>query len=355
MKKEEEDLILIIVIGIIGALIFGPFVLIDSIYYSVVGESAGFYFWADIKADDPNWTYNIALTYGYGILITTIDIILIIAFLSSKRIRGYFFRYMFIAHRYRKKVKELDAEFYNNYNTPIPLHKTLKEKKVLRKQVKKSFPKKSVTNEEKASLISGDYIICHHCNWENTYDREFCDMCETKLKLDNVIYDFEKRIQIKQDSVSYIREGTRNSNGRKIYTCPVCEWSYIDYTIDFCNQCGEDLHKYDIAKSEYRLKKKQDRYETSLINDVSKILSKKALLSKKKKEKRKEYLQRALSSQKNDKLKGFTRHISNKVRTEVWNRDNGLCVICGSQKNLEFDHIIPFSKGGRSVADNIQF
>jgi hypothetical protein len=50
-----------------------------------------------------------------------------------------------------------------------------------------------------------------------------------------------------------------------------------------------------------------------------------------------------------------TRFIPSAVKLEVWKRDNGRCVICGDTKNLHFDHIIPFSKGGTSLkSENIQ-
>ena len=50
-----------------------------------------------------------------------------------------------------------------------------------------------------------------------------------------------------------------------------------------------------------------------------------------------------------------TRIIPSKVKQEVWKRDNGKCVICGSSLNLHFDHELPFSKGGTSLtAKNIR-
>ena len=49
-----------------------------------------------------------------------------------------------------------------------------------------------------------------------------------------------------------------------------------------------------------------------------------------------------------------TRRIPQQVMNNVWNRDNGKCVSCGSKEKLEFDHIIPFSKGGSNTYRNIQ-
>jgi hypothetical protein len=48
------------------------------------------------------------------------------------------------------------------------------------------------------------------------------------------------------------------------------------------------------------------------------------------------------------------RGIPAEVRREVWRLDNGQCARCGSRERLEFDHIVPFSKGGSSTARNIE-
>ena len=52
---------------------------------------------------------------------------------------------------------------------------------------------------------------------------------------------------------------------------------------------------------------------------------------------------------------GFSsRYIKNETKTEVLVRDNHKCQSCGSDKKLEFDHIVPVSKGGSSEANNLQ-
>lgn len=49
------------------------------------------------------------------------------------------------------------------------------------------------------------------------------------------------------------------------------------------------------------------------------------------------------------------RMIPTSVKLEVWKRDKGQCVSCGSMDNLHFDHILPYSKGGTSLKpENIQ-
>ena len=46
--------------------------------------------------------------------------------------------------------------------------------------------------------------------------------------------------------------------------------------------------------------------------------------------------------------------IADDVRMFVWRRDQGRCVNCGCKRDLEFDHIVPVSKGGSGTVRNIQ-
>lgn len=46
--------------------------------------------------------------------------------------------------------------------------------------------------------------------------------------------------------------------------------------------------------------------------------------------------------------------ISDDVKALVWQRDQGRCTNCGSNENLEFDHIIPLAMNGSNTARNLQ-
>ena len=46
--------------------------------------------------------------------------------------------------------------------------------------------------------------------------------------------------------------------------------------------------------------------------------------------------------------------IPESVRIQVWRRDGGKCARCGSREKLEYDHIVPISRGGSNTARNIE-
>ncbi len=65
-------------------------------------------------------------------------------------------------------------------------------------------------------------------------------------------------------------------------------------------------------------------------------------------------IDRAKSITKEPQIVNNRSTIPDDIKIFVWRRDEGKCVKCGSQVNLEFDHIIPVSKGGSNTSRNIQ-
>ena len=73
------------------------------------------------------------------------------------------------------------------------------------------------------------------------------------------------------------------------------------------------------------------------------------------KERRKfERLKNKFSGKKSDEVKYERTRIPEEVRIAVWRRDQGRCARCGSRENLEYDHIVPVSKGGGNTERNIE-
>ena len=65
-------------------------------------------------------------------------------------------------------------------------------------------------------------------------------------------------------------------------------------------------------------------------------------------------IERAKAELRGDLDRPIRQPVPESVRHEVWRRDGGTCVDCGSRDRLEFDHIIPVSQGGSNTARNIE-
>jgi hypothetical protein len=65
-------------------------------------------------------------------------------------------------------------------------------------------------------------------------------------------------------------------------------------------------------------------------------------------------LKNRFSEKKSDGVKYERTCIPEAVRIAVWRRDQGRCARCGSRENLEYDHIVPVSKGGGNTERNIE-
>lgn len=67
-----------------------------------------------------------------------------------------------------------------------------------------------------------------------------------------------------------------------------------------------------------------------------------------------EKLKNKFSGKESDEIKYERTRIPEEVRIAVWRRDQGRCARCGNRENLEYDHIVPVSKGGGNTVRNIE-
>jgi len=98
--------------------------------------------------------------------------------------------------------------------------------------------------------------------------------------------------------------------------------------------------------TEFDEKKKKEQLKEQMKEEERAKLKEKRL----RQEIRKELIREEFSDLKIDNRSS----IPEEIRHEIWRRDQGQCVKCGSKENLEFDHIIPISKGGSNTVRNIE-
>ena len=99
------------------------------------------------------------------------------------------------------------------------------------------------------------------------------------------------------------------------------------------------------------LQKEIDRQEKEIIKAKLLGSERKRRLSR---EAREELMEKGLLFNKYSSKQKSRETIPQEIMDQVWNRDGGKCVGCGSQESLEFDHIIPHSKGGAATYRNLQ-
>lgn len=137
------------------------------------------------------------------------------------------------------------------------------------------------------------------------------------------------------------------------------------------------IRRYENEKHQYFIENIMGEYENSISEKIKQI-DKEELESENeeiKKTLREEIIQKDREKQEKEKIKILREQVKKELIEEgeilnnsevkrepipqeildkVWNRDGGKCVKCGSQEKIEFDHIIPFSRGGSNTYRNIQ-
>lgn len=206
------------------------------------------------------------------------------------------------------------------------------DKKITRQEIENQWLKFSL--QERKSII--DKIINEIEEIENKKLEQFQ---ETKRFLEN--------IRKKDEEKKLIEEQIRNKKRKDLED----KQNFI--ILQKIEKEKEEKKRLEEARREEQIKQREIQREIDYKEKV-----KRELLEKQRKiQLESEAIQELINSgQINEafSIQNKRQPIPSHIKEAVWKRDKQSCVICGSKNNLEFDHNIPFSKGGSNSINNIQ-
>ena len=125
-------------------------------------------------------------------------------------------------------------------------------------------------------------------------------------------------------------------------------YNMLDFITNDSFALAEDFHKTEDGKA--LLEKLPEELERIEVKRLKKELSEKQRKARWKKIAQMELEAEGVLFEKANRRPP----IPEEVKDFVWRRDGGRCVMCGSNKDIQFDHIIPFYKGGATSIENLQ-
>ncbi len=131
-----------------------------------------------------------------------------------------------------------------------------------------------------------------------------------------------------------------------VWYCPRCAKLNVSTATAPCRRCGSDKRSDKLS----RFTQEKIRRQPGLIREKAQLERE----AKPQERIKQQDLRSPQESREGEQHANTTRRVPQRVRQEVWRRDRGRCASCSSRERLEYDHIIPVSRGGSNTARNVE-
>ena len=258
---------------------------------------------------------------------------------------------------YEQKRRELEEEILAAREKESSLAYKYQKATVLKKEIKKEMKKlKRAHAEEEYERSKEAYEECL-ARLRNNQVTEVHTLIKIKQKALSQLADEEQNLDFKYQNELVPIEGYRFYSEKFYTTSMLTPQEYQDILdkqerdpvllmTDSSDENAVPTTRWYMFKGKFY----RENEELTTVEIKALLLSREAR-RKKKIEKAMAYLE--IHDHPTERAKR-REPIPDDVKMFVWKRDGGRCVKCESREKLEFDHIIPLSKGGSNTARNIQ-